>query len=87
MFEVFEQYLIEKAGLNEQELATVKAVSVSRKLRKRHYLLQEGDICINNCFVVKGCLRLYSVGEDGNEHMLRVCDRELVDERSREPKQ
>jgi CRP-like cAMP-binding protein len=71
MFEVFEQYLIEKAGLNEQEIAAVRAVSVEKKIRKRQYLLQDGDVCTNNCFVVKGCLRLYLVGEDGNEHMLR----------------
>jgi CRP-like cAMP-binding protein len=71
MFEVFKQYLIEKAGLNEQEIALVRAVSMERRFRKRQYLLQEGDICVNNCFVVKGCLRLYLVGEDGAEHILR----------------
>ena len=71
MFEVFEQYLIEKAGLSEQEIAAVRAVSVKKRLRKRQYLLQEGDVCVNNCFVVKGCLRLYLVGEDGTEHILR----------------
>ena len=71
MFEVFKQYLIEKAGLNEQEIALVRAVSKEKKFRKRQYLLQEGDICVNNCFIVKGCLRLYLVGEDGTEHILR----------------
>jgi CRP-like cAMP-binding protein len=71
MFEVFKQYLIEKTGMDEQEIAAVRAASVEKKLRKRHYLLQEGDVCINNCFVVKGCLRLYHVDEDGIEHMLR----------------
>jgi CRP-like cAMP-binding protein len=71
MFEVFEQYLIEKAGLNKQEIAGVRAVSLVKRLRKRQYLLQEGDVCVNNCFIVKGCLRLYRVGEDGTEHILR----------------
>jgi CRP-like cAMP-binding protein len=71
MFKAFEQYLIEKAGLNEQDIAAVRVVSVEKKLRKRQYLLQEGDVCVNNCFVVKGCLRLYRVGSDGTEHILR----------------
>jgi len=71
MFKVFEQYLIEKAGLNEQEIAAVRAVSVEKKICKRQYVLQEGDVCVNNCFVVKGCLRMYLVDEDGAEHMLR----------------
>lgn len=71
MFEIFEQYLIEKAGLSDEEIAAVRTVSVEKKLRKRQYLLQEGDICVNNCFVVKGCLRSYLVREDGTEHILR----------------
>jgi CRP-like cAMP-binding protein len=71
MFEAFEIYLKEKADLTADELAAVRAVSVERKLRKRQYLLQEGEVCHYNCFIVKGCLRLYRVGEDGTEHILR----------------
>ena len=71
MFEAFEIYLKEKADLTTDELDTVRAVSVEKKIRKRQYLLQEGDVCHYNCFIVKGCLRLYRVGEDGTEHILR----------------
>lgn len=71
MFEVFSSYLKEKAGLNEEELDQVRVVTINKKLRKRQYLLQEGDVCHYNCFVVKGCLRNYRVSEDGNEHILR----------------
>jgi CRP-like cAMP-binding protein len=71
MFENFASYLIENAGLTDEELHQVKQVTVMRKLRKRQYLLQEGDICHYNCFVAKGCLRNYRVSEDGNEHILR----------------
>jgi CRP-like cAMP-binding protein len=71
MFEVFAAYLKEKAGLTDQELEQVRAVTIPKKLRKRQYLLQEGDVCHHNCFVAKGCLRNYRVGEDGVEHILR----------------
>ena len=71
MFEFFSSYLKEKAGLNEDELTQVRIVTVSKKLRKRQYLLQEGDVCHYNCFVVKGCLRNYRTSKDGNEHILR----------------
>jgi len=71
MFEAFEIYLKEKVDLTADELDAVRAVSIERKLRKRQYLLQEGDVCHYNCFIVKGCLRLYRVGEDGTEHILR----------------
>ena len=71
MFDAFEHYLKEKANLTAVEIDAVRAVSVEKKIRKRHYLLQEGDVCHYNCFIVNGCLRLYRVGEDGTEHILR----------------
>lgn len=71
MFEVFEKYLKEKADLDVEEINTVRAVSIEKKIRKRQYLLQEGDICHYECFIVKGCLRMYTVGDDGIEYILR----------------
>lgn len=71
MFEAFARYLREGAGLSDEELKLVKQVVVEKKLRKRQYLLQEGDVSHYNCFVAKGCLRLYRIGKDGTEHILR----------------
>ena len=42
-----------------------------RKIRRRQYILQEGDICKYYTFVNKGCLRLYNVDENGVEHILQ----------------
>lgn len=42
-----------------------------KKLRKKQYLLQEGDICRYECFVNKGCLRAYSIDEKGQEHIVQ----------------
>jgi len=71
MFESFAVYLTEKASLTPEDLKLVEAVTVAKKLRKRQYLLQQGDISHQNCFIAKGCLRLYRIGEDGNERILR----------------
>ena len=71
MFEKFAVYLKEKASLTDEQLEEVRAVTINKRLRKRQYLLQEGDVCHHNCFIAKGCLRLYRVGEDGVEHILR----------------
>ena len=71
MFEEFEKYLKEKANLDAEEMNAVRAVSIEKKIRKRQYLHQQGDICHFNCFIVKGCLRMYTVGDDGMEHILR----------------
>lgn len=42
-----------------------------RLLRKRQYLVQAGDVCKFDSFVVKGCLRTYSVDERGAEHVVQ----------------
>ncbi|TVZ57657.1 CRP-like cAMP-binding protein [Flavobacteriaceae bacterium MAR_2010_105] len=57
--------------LNYEEEEAVKALFKERKIRRRHYLLQEGDTCINNCFVVEGCFRMFMVDKNGKEHNLQ----------------
>lgn len=71
MFEAFEKYLKEKADLDVDEINAIRVVSVEKKVRKRQYLLQEGDICHYECFIVKGCLRMYTIGDNGIEYILR----------------
>jgi CRP-like cAMP-binding protein len=71
MFPSLATYLIEKGDLTNDELSLVEEVTIPKKIRKRQYLLQEGDVSYYNSFVVKGCFRLYSVGKDGEEHVMR----------------
>lgn len=42
-----------------------------KRLKKKQYLLQEGDISRYEYFVNKGCLRTYSVDEKGQEHIIQ----------------
>ena len=42
-----------------------------KRLKKKQYLLQEGDICRYDFFVNKGCLRTYTIDEKGLEHILQ----------------
>lgn len=70
MIEVFNAYLKEKAAFSDDELKQIESVTTIKKLRKRQYLLQEGDIWKYNAFVTKGCLRTYTIDEKGNEHIL-----------------
>jgi CRP-like cAMP-binding protein len=71
MFENLASYLIRNAGLTSEELRLVQKAVVPKKVRKRQYLLQEGDVSRYNSFVAKGCLRLYQVGKDGTEHIMK----------------
>lgn len=42
-----------------------------KKLKKKQYLVQEGDIVRYDYFVNKGCLRTYSIDEKGQEHVVQ----------------
>ena len=42
-----------------------------KKLRKKQYLLQEGDVWRYNAFVLKGFLRTYHVDDKGQEHYIQ----------------
>lgn len=70
MYEVFQNYLTAKLTLTEEELDLIRSLSIVKKLRKKQYLLQEGDVWTYNAFVTQGCLRTYSVDERGIEHVL-----------------
>jgi CRP-like cAMP-binding protein len=44
---------------------------IVKKLRKRQYLLQEGEVCKSVAFVSKGVLRSYLVDEKSNERIIQ----------------
>ncbi|TLV02786.1 Crp/Fnr family transcriptional regulator [Dyadobacter luticola] len=70
MFDIFKKYLTDKITLTEEELALIASVSHIKHLRKRQYLLQEGDVWQLHAFVCKGFLRTYSVDNKGQEHIM-----------------
>jgi CRP-like cAMP-binding protein len=69
MSEVFFQRFKEKVPLSDLEEQALKAHLVHKKLRKRQYFLQEGDVCRNVAFIEKGIMRSYMVDGDGQEHI------------------
>lgn len=71
MFELLLQKFNEKVKLTSEENELCKSFFSPKKLRKKQYLLQEGDPCKYIAFVEKGILRSYSIDEKGNEHILQ----------------
>jgi CRP/FNR family transcriptional regulator, anaerobic regulatory protein len=57
--------------LNKEEKELVTENFHPRLYRKRQYVLQEGNICTQLNFVVRGCLRLYKIDEQGTSHILQ----------------
>ena len=70
MYERYFQHFNKRVPLTEDEQEFIKNYLTVKKLRKRQYLLQEGDVCKCVAFVEKGALRLYRVNEDGSEHIV-----------------
>ncbi len=71
MYELFFQTLQTKVPFNEEELTILKTYLTPKKLRKKQYLLQEGDVCKFIAFVEKGSLRSYTIDEKGNERIIQ----------------
>ncbi|EJF07905.1 MULTISPECIES: Crp/Fnr family transcriptional regulator [Pontibacter] len=71
MYELFFQKFNEKVPLTLEEQEQIKTYLTPKKLRKRQYLLQDGDVCKSIAFVEKGALRAYTVDENMNEHIIQ----------------
>jgi len=70
MYEVIDRFVAKYVQLTEEELAFFHSLLKHRKVRKKNFLLQEGEICDFEAFVLKGCIRSYYLDKDGIETIL-----------------
>lgn len=71
MFELLSQSINEKISLTAEEFNFTKTLFIPKKLRKKQFLLQEGNVSKYTAFVEKGMLRTFSVDDKGNEPILQ----------------
>jgi CRP-like cAMP-binding protein len=73
MYDALFEYIETRSGLRltEEEQAVIEAKFHHKRLRRKQYFLQEGDICKQIAFVVQGAARMYSIDEKGHEHIIR----------------
>lgn len=62
----FDKYL----PLSETETEALTSRLTERKIKRKQYILQEGDICKYFTYVVEGCFKMYGVDNSGAEHNL-----------------
>lgn len=60
--------------LSEEERRLVGDKFNSHLYLKRQFVLQHGNVCNYFNFVVRGCLRLYKVSDDGTYHVLQFAN-------------
>lgn len=62
----FDKYL----PLTDTEKEALISRLTERKVKRKQYILQEGDICKYFTYVVEGCFKMYGVDPSGTEHNL-----------------
>ena len=68
----FDRYL----PLNDQEREELSNRCRERRVKRRQFILQEGDACRHYNFVVEGCFKMYGVDAKGGEHNLQFAAEE-----------
>ncbi|NML21370.1 Crp/Fnr family transcriptional regulator [Pseudoflavitalea sp. G-6-1-2] len=58
-------------SLSDAEAARIPDYFQHKKIRKKQLLLEEGDICKADYFVLDGCLRQYETDKAGKEHVVQ----------------
>ncbi len=69
MFDVLISHIQNKVHLTEQEKSELQSFFSVKKLKRKQFLLQEGNICTHLSFVSKGLLKSYFVDEKGGENI------------------
>jgi len=71
MFNLLHTHIKRRIHISEKELALLSKFFSPKKLKRKQFLLQEGDVCKHIAFVNEGCLREYTVDHKGEEHILQ----------------
>lgn len=71
MYRTILQHIARHVTFTPEEEALFCASLQHKVVRKHQYLLQEGNICQYDYFVISGCLRQYEVDEKGRENIVQ----------------
>jgi len=71
MHSVLFDHIAAKIALTHDEWEISRSVFIPKKIRRRQYLLTEGDPCKYMIFVNSGALRSYSIDDKGEEHIIQ----------------
>lgn len=67
----FETYIKAQADLSDRDIALILSLADKRTLKRKEFLLREGEVCRHKAFICKGLLRVYRTKADGSEHILK----------------
>lgn len=65
------KYIEDYISLNKKEIDILKSMTRIKKVRKRQFIVEQGEVCRYENYVVEGCLRCYHLDEEGQEHIVQ----------------
>lgn len=71
MSDLFYTSLHEHVQMTNEEWEYCKTQFHPRRMPKRQFFLQEGEVCRHVAFVERGSLCSYSLDSKGNQHVIR----------------
>lgn len=69
MYEILFKHLQEKVELTEEDRTQIPTFFEPKSLRKKQFLLHEGEYCRDLAFVCDGAIKSYRLDEKGHEHI------------------
>ncbi|WP_299110919.1 Crp/Fnr family transcriptional regulator [uncultured Winogradskyella sp.] len=70
MTELLTKNILNHITLSKKELESFCSLFNQKEVRKKHFLMQEGEICKFEGFVTKGLFRVYHIDSNGFEQVL-----------------
>ena len=67
LIEYFKGYI----PLSKKEIEVLNERFIERRIRRKQFVLQENEVCQYYTFVVSGCLKMYNIDGNGEEHNLQ----------------
>jgi CRP-like cAMP-binding protein len=71
MFQELDKYLSRCCTLSQEEIELFHSHLKHRVIPKKKLLLEQGQVCNFEAYIIKGCVRKYYVDYDGNEVILQ----------------
>jgi CRP-like cAMP-binding protein len=70
MKELLKENILKHISLSQDEIEAFVDLFEKKEIRKREFLLREGDVCKFEAFVIKGLFRVYHIDQNGFEQIL-----------------
>ncbi|MDR7211860.1 Crp/Fnr family transcriptional regulator [Flavobacterium piscis] len=71
MYEAINKFMTRCANFSEKELEIFNSLLKHKSVPKKTFLLQEGEICNFEAYIIKGCIRNYYINENGFEVIIQ----------------